>query len=142
MRTHILWTNRASLLRDMLSAIKNKFALVFVMDQKPNSGKGHLVDFMGKPTMFVQGPAAVAKKTKAKVLAVYCLREEPWIYRVEHEMIDAERFNTEAELTARLAECTERMIRMYPEQWTWNYRRWPQESVDPAEEALPVITIQ
>ena len=142
MRTHILWTDRASLLRDMLNVIKAKCCLVFVMDQRPKSGKGHSVSFMGRSTSFVQGPAAIAKRSGAKVIAIYCLRKEAWTYEVEHKVIDFEKDTSEAELTSFMAESVEEKVRLYPEQWTWNYRRWPQEQANPAEESLPLITIQ
>ncbi len=131
MNTVILWTDRTTLVRDMMTVARNSGALGFVMDQKPRGGKGCVVPFFGIQTPFVQGPATLAVKTQAAVVAVFCLRVGPWQYRVVHRVLDIPPDDgSPAETwTALMAAEIESMIRCFPEQWTWNYRRWNDEQL-------------
>jgi KDO2-lipid IV(A) lauroyltransferase len=125
MKTRVLWTNRRSLLREMMQILKTGQCLGFVMDQKPEGRKGPVVDFMGRPTEFVAGPAKLAMKLKAPVLGVFCMRDGQKRYRVHYEPImTGEEDWSEAQATQKMAHAIEAMIRLYPEQWVWNYKRW------------------
>lgn len=130
MRTKVLWTHKSGLLRDMMKVLKCNQLLGFVMDQKPDERVGHEVDFLGQKTIFVSGPARLALRSKAQAIGVFCVREAPWRYRIICEVVDVESDREEAEtyLTQRMAEVIENQIKLYPEQWVWNYRRWPAHS--------------
>lgn len=123
---NILWTNGPRILRDMLACLKSGNILGFVMDQKPENRQGHKVPFFGRPTDFVSGPARMALKTSSPVLGVFCMRTGPWRYRIIcEELFHPDNSGaTEAELTASMAGAIEKIVQNYPEQWTWNYRRW------------------
>lgn len=123
----VLWTDRKSLLRDMLTALRENDAVGFVMDQKPEGRRGPVVSFLGRPTEFVSGPAAMALRTGCCVTAFFCVREGPFQYRMLSTAIvgpNQTTTETECALTARMAAAIEDAIRLYPEQWTWNYKRW------------------
>lgn len=122
----VFWTDRRSLLKDMLGALKKREGLGFVMDQKPDSRKGPIVDFFGLPTAFVSGPATMAIRSGAAVISVFCLRTGPYSYRVVSGLIAPKDhgITDEIELTGSMARAIESVIRDYPEQWTWNYKRW------------------
>jgi KDO2-lipid IV(A) lauroyltransferase len=126
MGTHVLWTDKKSLLRDMLKALKNGESVGFVMDQKPEGRQGPLVTFLGVPTEFVSGPGQMTAKTGCGVVSIFCLREGPFKYRILSEMLAAPgvAMADEAVLTQRMADAITRVVRLYPEQWTWNYKRW------------------
>lgn len=133
MGMHVLWTDRKSLFKDMLKAIKEPSWLGFVMDQRPRKNSGVKVGFFGKPTDFVTGPAVVALKASAPVVAVYCLRVGLGRYRFEFEEVYDGQISGLAtedpaeqvqELTQKMALSIQKMIEMYPEQWVWNYKRW------------------
>lgn len=128
MGTKVLWTGRSSLMKDMLKAIKANHPLGFVMDQKPDGRKGPQVDFLGQPTEFVTGPASIALKCKSPVVGVYCLRESPWSFAVHTKVLydpaEVEEEPSVEALTQHLASHISTMIKRYPEQWTWSYKRW------------------
>ena len=126
MNTFVLWTDRKTLLKDMLETMNGNQMLGLVSDQKPNSRKGPVVRFFGRDTAFVSGPAKLAIKTKAPILTVFCMREAPWRYRIIHKtIIDPNHSESdEVMLTQSFASEIERVIRLYPEQWVWNYKRW------------------
>lgn len=124
MNTRVLWTDSKNLLRDMLGVLKKGECLGFVMDQKPEGRVGHQVDFFGRKTAFVSGPAKISSRSQTPILAVFCVRQSPWRYRVVAESIKVSEQDSEVAVTQKMATVMERYIRLYPEQWLWNYKRW------------------
>ena len=136
MGVEVLWTDRKGLVRAMLSSLKSRCLLGFVMDQKPVGRIGPTVNFLGRPTEFVAGPAAMALRTKAPILGVYCVREAPFVYRIITDPIGAnilEPPNRSTDsldgdqaqvITQMMADSIARIITLYPEQWSWSYKRW------------------
>jgi len=140
MGTHVLWTDKKTLLRDMLEALRRREALGFVMDQKPEGRSGPVVPFLGVATEFVFGPEKLARKIGCPVIAIFCVREGPLTYRLLSETLfgpprpagpagagadpACAQSTADGAVTARCAEAIERVIRAYPEQWTWTYKRW------------------
>ncbi len=126
MQVNVLWTDRKTLLRDMLGALRRGESLGFVMDQKPEGRQGPKVDFLGLPTEFVTGPAAMAIRSGCPVIAIFCVREGSGRYRlISRTLLSADHGETdEAALTARFAAAIGSAIRAYPEQWTSSYKRW------------------
>lgn len=122
----VLWANRQSALRSMVKVLRAGKALGFVMDQKPEARVGPLVTFFGQRTEFVAGPAIVSRSTGAPVMGVFCMREGPWRYRIfTEELLPAHHSHDDADAATQImATAIERMIRLYPEQWAWNYKRW------------------
>ena len=122
----VFWTDKKSLIKDILSALKKHEAVGFVMDQKPENRKGPIVEFFGRPTEFVSGPATMACRTGAPVVSVYCMRVGPFHYRLYADRVASESHGIKDEqiLTQLAAKSIEDIIRLYPEQWTWNYKRW------------------
>lgn len=124
---NVIWTHRRSqTMRQMIKTLRDGQSLGFVMDQKPEMRRGPTVQFMGWPTEFVNGPAAMAKSSGAGVVGIFCMREGPWRYRMLSNILinPDQRESDETAMTQIMAQEIERVIRLYPEQWTWNYRRW------------------
>lgn len=126
MNTAVLWTDSKNLLKDMLKLLKAGECLGFVMDQKPEGRVGPLVNFFQEPTEFVSGPAKLSIRMGSPVLAVFCMRTGLLRYRIIQQLIvPADHGLTdEIELTQKMAQAIESVIRLYPEQWLWNYKRW------------------
>lgn len=124
--TNVIWTDSRSVLKEMLKVINSGNILGFVMDQKPEGRVGPTVDFFGYKTAFVAGPAKIAIRTGCSVIAVFCVREGPWKYRVlSRELLGANHgVKDEVQATRIMASEIERVINLYPEQWVWNYKRW------------------
>lgn len=121
----VIWSGRASLLRDMLSCLRRRETLIMVVDQRPDQRRGPEVDFLGRRTVFVGGPAALAAKRDCPLIAAFCIREGPFSYRLESEMLRRPGGSRDpVELSQRIAAAIERRVRVQPEQWMWNYRRW------------------
>lgn len=125
MGAEVIWTNRQDLRVAMIETLKRVGHLGFVMDQKPKN-KGMVVNFFGRETLFVAGPAWAAHEVKANVVTIVCTRVAPYRYRMHLKEIANLRNEslTPQELTQVMADEIERMARIYPEQYTWNYKRW------------------
>ncbi len=133
----VIWSGRTSLLRDMLSCLNRKETLIMVVDQRPDQRRGPEVDFLGRRTEFVGGPAALAAKRDCPLVAAFCVREGPFSYRLESEILRSPGGTQDAvELSQRIAGAIERRVRAQPEQWMWNYRRWNYEPEELAAAGL------
>lgn len=122
--TKILWTGQSSLARDMLRVLKGSCVLGAVMDQKPKNRVGPVVHFFNKKTAFVAGPATMAVRAKARSMSFFCIREGFCRYRIVSTPLEDCADKSLEELTQVYASEIEKMIRIYPEQWCWNYKRW------------------
>lgn len=120
-----LWTHQQAE-RKMLAVLKEGSFLALVMDQKPKGRNGPVVNFFGQPTEFVAGPATLAIRSQLGVVAAFCVRTAPGRYRVVSRALTLPGHGeTDVQaLTQRFAAEIETWIRAYPEQWTWNYKRW------------------
>ena len=92
-------------------------------------GEGIEVPFFGIPTGTVQGAAVFAYLTGAAIIPIYSLREAPFRLRilVEPEITwekGANRDETVRDITLKINQNMERMIRANPGQWLWQHRRW------------------
>lgn len=123
----ILWTDTRSLLRQMISVLKRGDWLSFVMDQRPEGRRGPVVDFLGRPTEFVSGPATMAIRFNVPVIGVFCLRVGDFHYRIESRRIlpHAHGETDEVRVTQLMANAIEEAVEAEPGQWCWNYKRWP-----------------
>ena len=137
MNTEVLWTDSKNLLREMIRVLKNGENLGFVMDQKPEGRVGPQVNFLGVPTEFVSGPAKLAIRHKSPVIAVFCMRQGPWRYRIHYQIVTGPQslWEDETALTQAMAAAIESCIRIYPEQWLWNYKRWRIPRIEPGKTA-------
>jgi KDO2-lipid IV(A) lauroyltransferase len=124
----VLWTDSKNLLRDMLSIAGRHEHLGFVMDQRPEYRQsGYPSVFLGvSDTAIVQGPVTMATKKSMAVVGVTAVRTGDCQYQFyAHEILPAGHKETDgAKIAQKMADHMSNMIRLYPEQWSWNYRRW------------------
>ncbi|MFA5356137.1 MAG: lysophospholipid acyltransferase family protein [Candidatus Omnitrophota bacterium] len=114
--------------RQSIAVLRENKVLALVGD-RDFSGKGVLLDFFGKPTLFPQGPAALAIKTKAAIIPGFMLRNEDDSFTLRFEKPvyfepSGNKDNDIAELTSRFKDKFEEYIRKYPQQWYVFRRFW------------------
>lgn len=126
MKILVLWTSGVSAQKNMIKALKEGSWLGFVMDQKPMGRRGPKVEFWGQKTEFVGGPAQMAIKFKNPIIAVFCVRVGKLRYRIiTKKILDIGQECSDIQvLTQIMAQEIEHVIKAYPEQWCWNYKRW------------------
>ena len=119
---------RRGAVRSLLKELRGGGTVALVLDQNtaPEEG-GVFVDFFGSPVPVSAAGAALAAKTGAGIVLVFCVPEARGRYRVSalprmHVKLgdpDAIREGTRA-----LARGIEAEIRRHPGQWLWTYKRW------------------
>ena len=129
LQMEVLFADRPLILRDMVKALKSGGALAVCMDQRPAGGRRVSVDFFGRKTDFVCGPAIAATIANCPVVAVFCVRKGPMRYElISKEVVGFNHGITDTQaLTQKMAREIERAVEMFPEQWTWHYDRWKEE---------------
>ncbi len=127
----VLWSHKKSIVRDMIGTLRNGEHLAMVMDQKPEGRVGDSVQFMGLPVAFVGGPAAMSLRCNAPIISIATVRTGTRRYRaiggIVHDPSNPTNGTppkTGPEISQLCASEIERWIRLYPEQWTWEYKRW------------------
>jgi lauroyl/myristoyl acyltransferase len=122
----VLLIDRPLLLREMVKTLKTGGFLAVAMDQRPAGGRRTTVDFLGRKTEFVCGPAIAAGMAECPVYAVFSVRKGPMHYELISSKVApaGEKGRDVNVLTQRMATAIERAVYLYPEQWTWHYDRW------------------
>lgn len=129
----VLWSHKKSIVRDMMTTLRKGEHLAMVIDQKPEGRVGNTVRFMGLPVAFVGGPAAMSLKCDAPVISIATVRIGRRRYRVIGGLVHdphnsatkvEEGAGPESTISQLCASEIEGWIRLYPEQWTWEYKRW------------------
>lgn len=119
-------TSTSSSNRQLLKALKNNAIVILVIDQyRPG---GHETEFMGIKTRVPEGPARLAKLTKAAVIPAFMpIKDGTYEAKVYPEIKMVQDNDQERELalnTRNYMLAIERMIRECPEQWFWFHNRF------------------
>lgn len=107
--------------RALMKAVKSGTFMVMLFDQYMR--EGIWLDFLGRPSLTMVGPAEIALKYGAELVPFYGIRREDgltfdMVFEDPVPPSDAETMS--AELNDRLSA----QIRARPEQWFWFHRRW------------------
>lgn len=128
MGAKVLWTDSPDLFQNMQNVTDSKGILGFIMDQRPkNRQSGHPCVFMGVPDSHIaSGPVFMAVRKNLPVCGIYLARTGRCQYRIYvSEILTAGHGEVDHMKVAQLmVDDMSRIIKMFPEQWSWNYRRW------------------
>ncbi len=121
---HIISTKGA--VRKMLKVLSEGNPLAILMDQNVRPSKGGIfVDFFALPAATTRAPAMLARRLKTDVLIGACVRQNNKFKVVLTRLAKAaEDYESDEELTQDLMKVNESLIRQYPEQYAWAYKRW------------------
>ncbi len=108
----------------ILRALRKGEVVGMIVDQRMALSKGaSLIDFFGKPAATTLAPAVLAARTGAALLPVYSFRKADGrhVVRICKQIaLRPSAMETMAEINRLLEE----WIRLHPEQWLWQHRRW------------------
>jgi len=129
--------------RALLALLKRGGALGVLPDQ--NSGDV-FAPFFGVPAGTPAGPSALALKTGAVLVPVYCLRETDDTYKllfrppipVRYDVPPDERAAETLRVMTETNRLLEEMVRAYPDQWLWLHNRWKAAFEEKNRERWPV----
>ncbi len=132
-------------LRQIIKAL-GRNELVALASDLYSGDRGVRVPFFNRPAMFPSGPAALALKTGAPILPVWCRRQTDNLYVAEVEApIEVSRTgDTQRDIqvtTERIVQFFERIIRREPDQWlvflpVWRLEQAPQTPGSPMQPVL------
>ena len=110
--------------RDMIQAIRKGGMLAFVVDQNIRT-ESVRIPFFGRPALTPIGPARLAVKTEAAVVAAVIERRPDGRHLARFlEPVYCKRGDDPVALTTYLTKVVEDQIRRAPEQWVWMHDRW------------------
>lgn len=113
--------------KEMLKALRSGRTVAMLVDQntKPQHG-GQFADFFGLPVTSSRAPATFARHTGADICLAACVREADgrYILRVWSLHQAPAACADEAAICREINRRTEDIIREYPDQYLWLYRRF------------------
>ena len=109
--------------REVMNYIKNGFNIALMIDQRVSEGEK--VNFFGQPAYTTTLPAQLALKYKLPIIPVFIERDKNSKFIIEFQKeIDIHNYKNKIDLTLKLNEILEAMIRKNPNQWIWTHNRW------------------
>lgn len=105
---------------------KNTYALGLVADQNPsNPNNAYWLPFFGKMAPFVKGPEKGAQRMNTAVVMVDFHRTKRGYYTIECTVLTTKpKEMPEGEITKKLIEFIEDVVRKNPSNYLWSHRRW------------------
>ena len=115
--------------REMFAMLRKGWVIGLLMDQDIDRRNGIVVDWFGRPTNFVQGPAVLARHEEAPIVPMYITQLPDGRHKVVFlPAIFVERTHDKksdyARMTQKLARMLENHVRTHPEDWFWVHDRW------------------
>jgi len=109
-------------------------AIAFVADQGVMGLASTFVPFFGRPAKTPRGAAVFALRFNVPVIFVVALRKPTGKYRLVVEPIEAtstgDREQDVDAIVARFTRVLEKWVRVVPEQYFWQHRRWRRQPPD------------
>jgi KDO2-lipid IV(A) lauroyltransferase len=119
---------RQGAVRRMLRDLSAGRGIAVLIDQHLHSADAVYVGFFRRPAATTSALAALALRTGAPVIPVFCLPQPEGRYRFiyEHPVDPPRADSTDAvrEFTQRCTDVLEMYVRRYPDLWLWMHRRW------------------
>jgi len=118
---------RKGAIRHIIKALREGRSTALLVDQNtlPEEG-GVFVPFFGLSVPVSKATGSLWSRTKAKILVTWCVPDGQGVYTVYSRPpfpAKGESPSTE-EITARVTEELEVVIRENPNHWLWSYKRW------------------
>lgn len=113
-------------IRVMLRHLKNNGLVGLLPDQVPNKqGEAVVADVFGQPAMTMTLPAKLLRQTGAGLVIMFAKRvDAPHQFELYFEVVDAPMSGEPALDALTINKHMEKLIRMAPEQYLWNYNRY------------------
>ena len=109
--------------RDSIEFIKRKHSIALMIDQRVSEGE--MVDFFSKPALTTTLPAQLAMKYDLAIIPVFIERTIDNKFKINFfEKIMPNNFKSKLDLTIKLNQILEKMIKNNPNQWIWTHNRW------------------
>ena len=109
--------------REAIDFINKGVSIALMIDQRVSEGEK--INFFGKPALTTTLPAQLAIKYNLKIVPVFIERDKKNDFRIKFlEEIDPLKFNDKFDLSKKLNNILEMMIKSNPNEWIWSHNRW------------------
>ena len=109
--------------RESINYLKNNHCLALMIDQRVSEGKK--VDFFNQAALTTTLPAQLSIKFNLDIIPVFIERDKDNNFQIEfQEKIVPSYFKNKIDLTRKLNNVLENMIKKNPNQWIWTHNRW------------------
>ncbi len=109
--------------RESIDYIKNNYCLALMIDQRVSEGKK--VDFFNQASLTTTLPAQLSIKFNLDIIPVFIERDKDNNFKIEFQKkIVPHYYKNKMDLTIKLNEILENMIKKNPNQWIWTHNRW------------------
>ena len=103
--------------------IKNKQSIALMIDQRVSEGKK--IKFFDEDALTTTLPAQLALKYNLDIVPIFIERENNNFFKMQvSDRIQTSQFKNKFELSIKLNQILENMIRKNPKQWIWTHDRW------------------
>lgn len=122
--------NKTNSARLAMKILRDGGILGILADVNTHPKEGIFVPFFGKPACTSTGAAMLAIRSNSLIFPVFCIWDKVMNrYRFVHGAIieparTGDRKTDIVETTAAYTAEIEKIIRQYPDQWTWVHKRW------------------
>ena len=115
-------------IRQVYKALKDGKIVAMAADQR-GSAEGIRVNFFGRKASVYPGPAMLSLKTGAPLFCGISIRQPDYSYVTKFVEVDLNNLpeseeDKVIEISQRLTDYLENIIREHPEQWLWMHKRW------------------
>lgn len=128
-RNGAIFLRATNMKEDFVEHNNTQYVLGLVADQNPgHPGNAWWINFFGRPTPFVKGPAKGAVANDTAVVFAFVHKPRRGYYEAVFTLATEKAGSlTEQELTQKFVLYLEDVIKQYPEMWLWTHRRWKHE---------------
>ena len=123
---HITYKNDV---REMYDLLKKGWLIGLIADQDVGRNDGIVMEFLGRPTNCVTGPATLARWGNTPIVPAFIHRNEDGTHKINlYPPITFAKTKDKREdirhVTGEVNRAIEENIRRYPEEWFWLHDRW------------------
>ena len=109
--------------RNAIEYLKKGYSIALMIDQRVSEGEK--INFFDQDALTTTLPAQLSIKFDLVIMPVFIQREINDNFTIEfHKPIDNKNFKNKIELTKKLNNILEEMIKKNPSQWIWTHNRW------------------
>lgn len=128
-RSGAIFLSAATMKESFLPYRSEQYLLGLIADQNPgHPGNAWWVNFFGRPTPFLKGPAKGAVTNDTAVVFAFIHKPKRGYYEAVFSVAETNpAASNEQELTKKFVLYLENTIKQNPEMWLWSHRRWKHE---------------
>ena len=109
--------------REAIEYIQNNYSIALMIDQRVTEGEK--IKFFNKISFTTTLPAQLALKYDLPIFPIFIERKENDSFEMEiYKPINSSEYKDKFEVSKKLNEILEDMIKRNPSQWIWTHKRW------------------